>query len=309
MLSRRHIRLKVMQSLYSYFTTKEDNMPVAERTMIKHINEVVELNLVIISLLIELVKHAENFYEEGRKKHLPSNEDLNPNKRFVENEIIALIRKDNSLMNRLSKVSGIWLNNDHDIVRKTFSKLFKSELYNKYISSENNEVDVDQRFIVNALNEIILNNELVHHILEERSIYWIDDLPFVATIIMGQIKVNKIINPITVFKDESDEKFALKLFRNTINNNKEYENIIEKFSKNWELDRIAIMDQLFIKMAFAEIFSMEDLPVKVSMNEYIEISKYYGSSKSKLFVNGLLDNVVKTYSKEKKIKKIGRGLI
>ena len=298
-----------MQSLYSYFTIKEDNMPVAERTMLKHINEVAELNLVIISLLIELVKHADNFYDQGKKKHLPSDKDLNPNRRFVENDIITLIREDNSLMHKVSKVSGIWLKNDHDVVRKLFSELFKSELYTKYISSQEKGIDVDQRFIVNALNEIILNNELVHHILEERSIYWTDDLPFVAAIIMGQIKLNKIIDPVSVFKDDSDEKFALKLFRNTINSNKEYENIIVKFSKNWELDRIAIMDQLFLKMAFAEIFSMEDLPVKVSMNEYIEISKYYGAAKSKLFVNGLLDNVVKTYTREGKIKKIGRGLV
>ena len=309
MLSRRHIRIKVMQSLYSYFTIREDNMPVAERAMLKQINEVVDLNLVVISLLIELVKHADNFYEQSKKKHLPTANDLNPNRRFVDNEIIALIRSDNTLMQKINRVSGIWLKNDHDVVRKLFSELFKSELYSKYISSEEKGIDVDQRFIVNSLNEIILNNELVHHILEERSIYWIDDLPFVAAIIMGQVKLNKIINPISVFKDDSDEKFALKLFRNTINNNKEYEDIIVKFSKNWELDRIAIMDQLFLKMSFAEIFSMEDLPVKVSMNEYIEISKYYGSAKSKLFVNGLLDNVVKTYTREGKIKKIGRGLV
>ena len=284
-------------------------MPVAERSMLKHINEVVELNLVIISLLIELVKYADNFFEEGKKKHLPSENDLNPNRRFVENEIIAKICDDNSLMDKVSKVSGIWLKNDHNIVRKLFSELFKSELYSKYISNEENGVNVDQRFIVNALNEIILSNELVHHILEERSIFWTDDLPFVAAIVMGQIKTNKIINPASAFKDDSDEKFALKLFRNTINNNKDYEKIIVKFSKNWELDRIAIMDQLFLKMAFAEIFSMEDLPIKVSMNEYIEISKYYGAAKSKLFVNGLLDNVVKTYARDGKIKKIGRGLV
>jgi len=309
MLSRRHIRLKVMQSLYSYFSAKEDNMPVAERAMLKHINEVVELNLVIIALLIELVKHADDFYEEGKKKHLPTEADLNPNRRFVDNELIALIREDNSLMNRVSKVSGIWLKNDYDIVRKLFTELYKSEQYTKYLAVEDKGVDVDQRFIVNALNDIILSNELVHHILEERSIYWTDDLPFVATIIMGQIKSQKSMNPTSVFKDDSDEKFALKLFRNTINNNKDYEDIIVKFSENWELDRIAIMDQLFLKMAFAEILSMEDLPIKVSMNEYIEISKYYGGAKSKLFVNGLLDNVVKTYTREGKIKKIGRGLV
>ena len=309
MLSRRHLRLKVMQSLYSYFSTKEDNMPVAERAMLKHINEVVELNLVIIALLIELVKHADNFFEEGKNKHLPTETDLNPNRRFVDNELIALIREDKTLMDRVGRVSGIWLKNDHDVVRKLFTELFKSEQYTKYVSSESQGIDVDQRFIVNALNDIILSNELVHHILEERSIYWTDDLPFVAAIIMGQIKLQKNMNPISAFKDKTDEKFALKLFRNTINNNKEYEDIIVKFSKNWELERIAVMDQLFLKMAFAEILSMEDLPIKVSMNEYIEISKYYGAAKSKLFVNGLLDNVVKTYTREGKIKKVGRGLV
>ena len=309
MLSRRHIRLKVMQSLYSYFSTKEDNMPAYERAMLKHIEEVVELNLVIIALLIELVKYADNFYEDSKQKHFPSAEDLNPNRRFVDNHLISIIRKDNALMNRVSKVSGIWLKNDHDIVRKLFKALFESELYAKYISSEEAGVDVDQRFIVNALNEIILSNELVHHILEERSIYWIDDLPFIATIIMGQIKAQESLSPSLVFKDESDKTFALKLFRNTINNNAEYEQIIVKFSNNWELERIAIMDQLFLKMAFAEVLSMEDLPIKVSMNEYIEISKYYGSAKSKLFVNGLLDNAVKNFSKEGKIKKVGRGLV
>ncbi len=309
MLSRRHIRLKVMQSLYSYFTVKEDDMPAYERAMLKHIEGVVELNLVIISLLIELVKYADNFYENSKKKHLPSAEDLSPNRRFVDNHFISIIRKEKVLMDRISKVSGIWLKNDHDIIRKVFKELFESELYTRYISSEKEGVDVDQRFIVNALNEIILSNELVHHILEERSIYWIDDLPFIATIIMGQIKAKESLNPSLVFKDESDKTFALQLFRNTINNNTKYEQIIVRFSKNWELERIAIMDQLFLKMAFAEILSMQDLPIKVSMNEYIEISKYYGSAKSKLFVNGLLDNVVKTFTQEGKIKKAGRGLV
>ena len=161
MLSRRHIRLKVMQSLYSYFSAKEDNMAAYERAMLKHIEEVVELNLVIISLLIELVKYADNFYEDSKKKHFPSAEDLNPNRRFVDNHLISIIRKDKALMDRISKISGIWLKNDHDIIRKLFKELFESELYTRYIASEKVGVDVDQRFIVNALNEIILNNNLV----------------------------------------------------------------------------------------------------------------------------------------------------
>ena len=185
MLSRRHIRLKVMQSLYAYFSAKDNNMPVAERAMLKHIEEVVELNLVVIALMVELVKYADNFMDDGKKKHLPTEADLMPKRRFVDNDLIHLLRGDAALMDKVSKVSGIWLKNDHDIVRKLFKDLYQSELYKNYVNNENTNIDIDQKFFVNALNDIILNNELVHHIIEERSIYWTDDLPFVATIIMG----------------------------------------------------------------------------------------------------------------------------
>jgi len=298
-----------MQSLYSYLSTKVNEMPVAERAMLKHFDEVVELKLVIISLWIQLVKHADNFYDEGKKKHLPTSLDLNPNTRFVDNDIITSVRNDLDVMDKVAKFSGIWIKNDHDIVHKLFKELYQSDLYQKYIANENKDVEVDKKFIINALNDYILKNELVHHIFEERSIYWVDDLPFIAAIIFGDIKEDKSMDTKGAFKDSSDKEFALKLFRNTINNNSDYEEIIVKFSRNWELDRIAKMDQLFLKMAFAEILSMPDLPVKVSMNEYIEISKYYSTAKSKLFVNGLLDNFVKTYTRDGKIKKIGRGLV
>jgi len=298
-----------MQSLYSYLSTKVNEMPVAERAMLKHFDEVVELKLVIISLWIQLVKHADNFYEEGKKKHLPTSLDLNPNTRFVDNDIITSVRNDLDVMDKVAKFSGIWIKNDHDIVHKLFKELYQSDLYQKYIANENKDVEVDKKFIINALNDYILKNELVHHIFEERSIYWVDDLPFIAAIIFGDIKEDKSMDTQGAFKDSSDKEFALKLFRNTINNNSDYEEIIVKFARNWELDRIAKMDQLFLKMAFSEILSMPDLPVKVSMNEYIEISKYYSTAKSKLFVNGLLDNFVKTYARDGKIKKIGRGLV
>ena len=298
-----------MQSLYSYLSTKVNEMPVAERAMLKHFDEVVELKLVILSLWIQLVKHADNFYDEGKKKHLPTELDLNPNTRFVDNDIIAIVRNDLDLMDKLAKFSAIWIKNDHDIVHKLFKELYQSDLYQKYIVNENKDVEVDKKFIINAFNDYILKNELVHHLFEERSIYWVDDLPFIAAIIFGDIREGKSMDVKGAFKDRSDKEFALKLFRNTISNNSDYEKIIVKFSRNWELDRIAKMDQLFLKMAFAEILTMPELPIKVSMNEYIEISKYYSTVKSKLFVNGLLDNFVKTYTRDGKINKIGRGLV
>ncbi|MEC9209161.1 MAG: transcription antitermination factor NusB [Bacteroidota bacterium] len=298
-----------MQSLYAYISTRANEMPAAEKEMLKHFDKVVELKLVIISLLVEIVKYADNFYEDGKKKHFPTSLDLNPKKRFVNNKVVVSICNDEALIDKVSKVSGIWLKNDHDIVRKLFNIIVKSDIYTKYLESDNTSTDYDKKFIIDILNNYVLNNKLVHHILEERSICWIDDLPFIATIIFGSIRDEIRMTPNRTFKDSSDKEFALDLFRNTINNNTEYEKIIIRFSKNWELDRIAKMDQLFLKMAFAEILSMPNLPIKVSMNEYIEIAKYYSTSKSKLFVNGLLDNFVKTYTKEGKIKKVGRGLV
>jgi N utilization substance protein B len=284
-------------------------MRVVEKAMLKHFDQVVELKLVIISLIVEIVRYADSFYEDGKKKHLPSSLDLAPNKRFINNRVVVSIRNDYSLMNNVSRVSGIWLQNDHDIVRKLFNLIIKSDLYIGYLDSDNTSIDSDKRFIIDLMNDYILNNELVHHIFEERSIYWIDDLPFIAAVVFGDIKDERSMDPKGTFKEISDKEFALHLFRNTINNNSDYEDIIERFSNNWDLDRIAKMDQLFLKMAFSEILSMPNLPIKVSLNEYIEIAKYYGTSKSRLFINGLLDNFVKTYKNEAKIIKTGRGLV
>ncbi len=309
MLNRRHIRIKVMQSLYSYFSIETEDLAASQKLMLKHFNEVIELKFVLISLLVELVNYADNFYEEAKKKHFPTSSDLDPNRKFIDNQIIHKIQNDSMLMKEISKYSSFWLNNDHDILNKIFIDVNKSDLYNTYLDSNINNIDYDKKFIVDVMNQYILNHQLVHHILEERSIYWIDDLPFIATIFFGDIKNDNNIFSKKVFKDLSDKRFALDLFKSVINNNISYNNIIIKFSENWELDRIAKMDQLIIKMAFAEIMTMEELPVKVTLNEYIEISKYYSTKKSRVFINGLLDNFIKTYIKEGKITKVGKGLV
>ncbi|MAU37044.1 MAG: antitermination protein NusB [Flavobacteriales bacterium] len=309
MLTRRHIRIKVMQSLYSFLSSKNSQIQVVKKEMLKHFDKVVELKLVIISLIIEIVRYADDFYEEGKKKHLPSFNDLNPNKRFINNSVVVSLRSNNSLMDKVSKVSAIWLKNDHDIIRKIFNSIIKTDLYVNYLESKDLSIESEKRFIIDLMNDYILNNKLLHHIFEEMSIYWIDDLPFVASVLFGDIKEDIDVMPKGTFKQKSDKEFAIKLFRNTINHNLDYEEIIQRFSNNWELDRIAKMDQLFLKMAFSEILSMPNLPIKVSLNEYIEIAKYYGTSKSRLFINGLLDNFIKTYKKEGKITKTGRGLV
>ena len=309
MISRRHIRIKVMQSLYSYFSQKESSISISEKEMLKHIENINELHNVLLSLLLEIFKYAETYFEDNKKKFLPSSEDLNPNTKFTDNFIFKILKNSSSLLAKMKKSSSVLIDNDHDLIRKIFIELIKSETYAKFILLENSTKDDDVRFINNILNNHILNNHVLHHVLEENSIYWIDDLPFVATIIMGNFKLYKLANQKSVFKNLSDKNFSKELFSGAILNNEDYEKVIIDKSKNWDLERIALMDQILIKMAFCEILNMEDLPVKVTLNEYIEISKYYSTTKSKMFVNGLLDNAINDFKSMNMIKKSAKGLL
>ena len=309
MISRRHIRIKVMQSLYSYFSQKESSISSCEKEMLNHIENINELHNVLLSLLLETFKYAENYFEDNKKKFLPSSEDLNPNTKFTDNFIFKILKKSSSLLTILKKSSSVLLDNDHDLIRKIFKDIINSETYSKYMLLENSTKDDDVRFLNNVLNNHILNNHVLHHVLEENSIYWIDDLPFVATIVMGNFKLHKVANQKSIFKNSSDKFFAKELLSGAILNNEDYEKVIIEKSKNWDLERIALMDQILIKMAFCEILNMEDLPVKVTLNEYIEISKYYSTNKSKMFVNGLLDNAVNDFKSKNMIKKSAKGLL
>ena len=310
MINRRHIRLKVMQSLYAFFSSRQNNINDARSMMIKHINDIYNLHISLISLIVELKVFADEFLDSSKDKYFPSEMDLNPNKRFVKNKIIELIVKDSNLFEKVKL--NIWKGSDHDILRKLFLNIFKSKEYIDYINSSQKEFETDKLFLINILNEYILNNELVHHILEEESIYWPDDLPFVSSILIAQInslaKNGRISDLGNVFKNKEDASFADDLFEKTINQNDLYNKYIQKNVLNWDLDRIALMDQLLIKMAFSEILFMEELPINVTINEYLEISKYYSTKNSKNFINGVLDNAIKQFRSDGKICKKGRGL-
>ena len=298
-----------MQSLYTFKSKKDQSILNGEKDMLKHIEDISKLQIVVISFLLFLFRHAQNFFEENKSKFFPKDEDINPNLRFIDNSFYKFFLKNKTHISMYEKYSFFWNDNDHDIIRKIFMEIIKSDLYIKFLNDKELSYEKDIKFFNNILNDIILNNKILHHILEENSIYWIDDLPFVATIIMGNFKNQKVIIPKSVFKNQSDKKFAKDLFKLTIKNDLSYENIIIEKAKNWDLDRIAIMDQIMIKMAFCEILNMSELPVKVSLNEYIEISKYYSTSKSKMFINGLIDSAIKDFNKQNKINKVGRGLM
>ena len=298
-----------MQSLYAFYSKKDISISKSENEMLRQIQDISNLKLAVLSLFLFLFRHADSFFEDNKNKFLPKDEDLNPNKKFIDNFFYDFFLSNKTLMTKLEKFSVFWNDNDHDIIRKIFKDIVQSKLYNDYLNNDKKSYENDIKFFNNILNEIILNNEILHHILEEKSIYWIDDLPFVATIIMGDFKIKKIKLLKSVYKNASDKDFAIDLYRGAIKYDKEYEKVIIDKAQNWDIERIAIMDQIMIKMAFCEILNMPELPVKVSLNEYIEISKYYSTNKSKMFINGLIDSAVKDFTVKKMIKKSGRGLM
>jgi N utilization substance protein B len=313
MITRRHIRVKVMQSLYSYFSNPNNEMVIAEKGMLKDIRNVSELQIVIFSLILEIHKFAVDFMEDNKGKYIPKDEDLNPKMKFVHNRVILAMQEDELLIKKTTRVSGIWRKGELDIIRKIFVDMYRSEQYTSYLNDEKDSFKSDQKFIQLMLNEYILDNEVFMHVLQERSIFWTDDLPFVAMFLKSQInnlKENKSADfVVDVFKNSDDKKFAVDLFRKTIYSAEEFESLVGSKVKNWELERISKMDLLLIKMALTEVVSFEEMPIRVSFNEYIEISKYYSSQKAKVFINGILDKIVSQFKSEGKIKKIGRGLV
>ena len=313
MITRRHIRIKVMQSLYSYFSSNNDIAHI-QKDMIKSINRISDLHSIIISLLIEIRKYALIHFEERKMKYFPTNEDLEPNMKFVQNSVFSLFLKDEEVIKRNKRFSRIWKKDELDLTRKIFLNIIKSDQYKVYLNSNVSNLEEDKNFIKVILSNFLLDNTIFHHILKEKDIFWIDDLPFVSVYLINQIDYMKLdrdnsIMISEVFKNKDDKNFAVKLFRETISNNQYFDNLIDVSSNNWELDRIANMDILLIKMSLAEILSFKEMPIKVSFNEYIEISKYYSTKNARVFINGVLDKIVDNFKKEGKIKKVGRGLI
>lgn len=314
MISRRHIRLKVMQSLYAFFIGKQNDIEDCQKNMIRQIQDIAQLQLILLSFLFEITNYANSFFNQQKDKHFPKKDDLNPNnKRFTNNIILKNLASNKRLIKRLEVISDIWESDDYNIVRTIFINLYHSETYKTYINSDDFSIDSEQSFLVSILDKYILNDKLFQHMLEKQSIYWLDDLPFISLSLVIQIRAfsnEKTIRSIDdVFKNKEDMKFAINLFKKTIIHDSAFESIIIDRAQNWDLDRIATMDKILIKMALCEILYMEDLPVKVSMNEYLEISKYYSTRKSKKFINGILDTTVKEFNREGKIKKTGRGLM
>lgn len=304
MLNRRHLRVKVLQSLYAYHQSHNQDIASGEKELLFGIEKIYDLYLYQLTLLGELIAREERIIEENRLKRLPAPEDLNPRRRFVDNACLKMIAEDETLQKR-ANARGISWNNDQDLVRKLLAKVKSQNYYAEYMTSSSDEPEEDTRFVIRMFKKDILPFELLHSFYEEKSIYWIDDWELVSKMLIKTLKQSDINNNklalMDLFKEESDRVFAIELFRKAIINHSTFNDIISSKTRNWDVERIALMDMIIMEMALTEVLKFPDIPVKVSLNEYIELSKMYSTPKSKVFVNGVLDKLVEQLNREGKI--------
>lgn len=313
MFNRRHLRVKIMQVLYAYFQSGNTDFKKGEKELLTSIDKVYDLYLYYLSVIPEITRAAKKIVDEARLKKLPTKEDLKPNEKFLNNQVIRIIENSPELKNACKHNKINW-NDQSDLTKKLYQTIKASEEFEKYMSNDANTFAEDKEFTLAIFKKYITDFEPLSFFFEENSIYWGDDFELADTMVQKTIKqittAESSIVLLPLFKDEEDDKqFAIELFKQTIFYDNDFDSIIADKTKNWEFDRIAMMDVLLMKMALSEVLSFPTIPIKVTLNEYIEISKTYSTPKSKQFINGILDKIIGDFKKENKINKTGRGLL
>ena len=313
MISRRLLRIKALMALYAFNRREDGNLAQAETELMFSIDKSYDLYHYLLLLVLELADLAGEKIDQALLKRMPTPEDLNPKRRFIDNQLIAQLRKNLDFKKYIASRKLSWVNNSH-IPRILYNKMIAWDVYEEYMMSESHNYQSDKKFIVKLITVLFSGSEDLQSNLEEQSIYWNDDMEYISAMIEKTLKKFKADSGentrlMPLFKNEEDEEFVKILFRKAIIHQKKCSELIDKNTTNWEVERIALMDILVMQLAITEIFEFPEIPVKVTLNEYIEISKYYCTSKSSTFVNGILDNIVKEIRDEGLFNKSGRGLV
>ena len=312
MLNRRHIRIKVMQTIYAMHQKGSDSLEKEEKFLIASLENLMELYLIMMSTLLELANKESDFIEISRKKHLATPEERNPNLKFVNNTLLQLLANSKSLQTALenNKINN-WKTND-DAILLLLQDVKQSSVYLNYMKDKSTSFEKDKQFVIDLFSEVIAPNEKLYSYLEDYKLTWVDDIPVVNTQILKQLKqINEKseFRVSSLFKDEEDREYATLLFRKTVLNESEFAKEFIDKTPNWDVDRIAEMDTILLKMAICELLKFPSIPVKVTINEFLEIAKEYSTPKSSIFINGILDNLVKNYQSTGRMNKSGRGLM
>ncbi len=313
MISRRLLRIKALLVLYAFNRKKGDSLESAEKELLLSLKKSYDLYHLLLLLIIEIIDVAEEKIEIARQKKIPTNEDLNPNTKLIDNRLVKQLSVNQQLKN-YSKKTGLSWRDYIELPRKYYNILKDSDIYKEYMGSGKSSYAEDKKFVARLFDLILMESEELESVLEEKSVYWNDDLDFVSIMVDKTIRQFKESTEddhslMPLYRSDEDEIFVKTLLRKTILNSDTLMELIDSNTTNWEIERVALMDTLVMQLAITEIMEFPEIPVKVSLNEYIEIAKFYCTSKSSTFVNGILDKIVREIKEKKMFSKKGRGLI
>ncbi|GAB5418601.1 MAG: transcription antitermination factor NusB [Crocinitomicaceae bacterium] len=313
MLNRRHLRIKVLQALYAYYQSNDTNATVSSKELFKSVDRIYELYIYLLLTFEELQRQGERRLEEGKQKMRPTEDDLKPNRKFVDNKIIGILSQHEDLRKHSENLKVNWVGDEkQELFRKMYLEMREGETYFEYMNNGLSGFEEDKAFLVALFKSDIANFQHLYNFFEELSIHWLDDIDLVCSMVLKTIKSfeeDGSNNILPLYKDEIDEQtFIRELLRKTIEMDSENEALIDELTSNWELDRIARMDIILMKMAITELQIFNNIPTKVTLNEYIEISKFYSTPKSNGFINGVLDKAISRLESQGMIQKAGRGL-
>ena len=312
MISRRMLRIKVVKALYAHMKSDADSLMASEKMLVTSIDKTYDLYFLLMSLVVEMAQYAEQRQEAAKNKKLPTYEDLNPNRKFVDNAVIRLLAQSDSVNDYLASRKLSWAKYP-ELVKALFTQLEQSDYYKKYMTSQESSFREDLALITEFYTRELEESEILESALDEMSILWNDDLGFALVMVTRTLSNMRAshtdVKVLPKFKSIEDLDFARELFAKAAVNFDNYQAEIEKYTRNWDVERIAFMDNLIMATAVAELVTFPSIPVKVTLDEYIEIAKYYSTHGSSTFINGILDKIVASFTEEGKINKSGRGLI
>jgi len=313
MLNRRHIRIKILHILYGFYQDSDADVVATRKALNHSVGKMQELYVLLLMMIGAMQGFAIDRIEAGRKKQLPTPEDLHPNTKFVTNKPLRALANSKKLQKAASDL-GVGWGDDQEMLRKMFRSLLEHEEYIEFMASEERGFKHDREYLIRIFRKHMITSEVFQERLEEQSIFWNDDLDLAASMAIKTIKtIRETDDDITLLplwrEDDDDKQFLETLFTEALAQAEVNEALVMEAAKNWELERIALMDRILMKMALAEAKSFSSIPLKVTLNEYIELSKYYSTPKSNGFINGVLDQLFTQLKKDGTIVKIGRGLI
>jgi N utilization substance protein B len=314
MLNRRQLRIKILQSLYAFFQSDNENYNAGLKELMHSVSKMHEMYVYYMLVFGELVNYSESKIKEtkNRKFSKANSDELNRN--FIDNVFLQLLSNNPSLKQISQDLKINWSGDvEQDIIKKLYNHITKTDVYNEIMSDGPKDFEMQKAMCVQLFKKEICNYHLIHNYFEENSIYWTDDIDHICSMVIKTMKSIDLKNandfPVLPLWKEDEEDFTIKLFENTIKFKSDNDSLLKNYTKNWDQDRLAKMDMILMNMAINEAREFPTIPVKVTLNEYIEISKFYSTPKSNGFINGILDNIFEHLKKEGQIIKSGRGLI